>query len=279
MVSRIVAFQFGRLNLVGTWNDKREFLFKCLSAGIPLEIKQFKYAFFTVQELTEDNEAFAFGRLVKYKSELEEEVVDETTHQLSTDSIPLGVVAKSDFFLHYRSGVIAYRPITNKLSSGQFREVYARLIEKANDNFFVNAEIQPIGEQIEIEEALKRFQIIYRIVIDLHPSNPSNREVWQRVDQRIKAIGANRLREIVDAIPSNGFDLRTLQNDDAYRGVLMAADGYGKAEVIGKMDNVEKIIRTEDSPTETKVTIDDDPRQTLAQLIQTFRHIWGQISE
>ena len=69
---------------------------------------------------------------------LEGEVVDENVHKLIEGGLPDGVVAKSDFFVHIPSSIIAYRPITNRISPGQFRDIFAHLIEVGHANFFVS---------------------------------------------------------------------------------------------------------------------------------------------
>lgn len=276
-IVRNTIFQFGRLNLVGQWDDKRTYVHSSLTKRIDIERGSFRYGFFDVQEINSEDEAFVYGRLVKYKILLEEEVVDEETHELATGAIPRGVVAKSDFFLHYRTGVLAFRPISNKISPGQFRDAFAKLIEKANDNFFINASVQLIGEEIEIRDALARFQAIYRVFLSVHPSNPSNRDDWDRLDDRLKRLGARELRETVVA-RRDGLNLEAFKSDELYSGVIMAADGYGKADVTGFIDGGEVTISTEDSTVEATVILSKQPNEMLFPILEVMRRIWERIS-
>lgn len=266
-------YQFGRLNMLGHWEDKRQFIFVALSAGVTETKGKFKYGFFDVEELEREGEIFVFGRLVKYKPVLEGETVDEDLHQVVEGGLPHGVVAKSEFFLHYDTDIIAYRPVANKLSPGQFREMVAKLIESGHDRFFVSAEIQSIDEDYEIEEAIRQFEAITKVSLDLHPSNPSNREIYARVDERLKAIKARRMRLTLYA-KERGFDLAAFFGDDAYRGLMMAADGYGTGSIQGVVDGTKVTVSTEDSPVKEEVRPSEHPSNLLHHLMQAFRRIW-----
>jgi hypothetical protein len=273
MPARVHTYFFGRLNLLGARDDKHRFLYDALKADIYETKGKFKYGFFETREVVHEENLFAFGSLVKYKPLLEGEIVDEDTHRLVEDGLPYGVIARSEFFFHYRTAVIAYRPITNRLSATQFREITARLIESAHDNFFVSAEIESVDEDLEIREAVGKFETISKISFDLHPSNPSLRPIWRAVDERLKALEARRLRETVEA-REDGFNKDILMNDDAFGGLIMAADGYGKGRVEGVLDGRKVTISTEDSPVKKEVIPSDDPVDLLSQLMPTFRRIW-----
>lgn len=153
----------------------------------------------------------------------------------------------------------------------------ARLIEAAHHNFFIDAEIQSVNEEYRIEEAIERFRVITKVVIDLHPSNPSNREVYRRIDQRLKKLKAKRLIETLIA-REEGFDVVVFMDDDSYRGLLMAADGYGRGLIQGEIEGREVAISTEDSPIRKEVIPSEVPYEVLLQLLPIFRQIWERMA-
>lgn len=277
MPSKVHTYFFGRLNLLTYSEDKREFLYTALSTDTSEVSGKFKYAFFDVQELTLAGELFVFGRLVKYKPLLEGEVVDEGAHRLVDGGLPHGVVAKSEFFLHYRTSVLAYRPVTNRISANQFCEMFSRLVEAAYQNFFVSAEIDSIDEDIEIERAIEQLDVVSKVMFDLHPSNPSNRAVYRHLDERLKALRAQRLRQTMTAC-EGGFVRDTLLDDDGFKGLMMAVDGYGKGCVEGIIDGRKVAISTEDSPVKKEVVASESPSNLLHQLIPTFKRIWERVA-
>lgn len=278
MTNNIYTFFFGRLNVLGSTEDKYRFINDALNAGAAEIFGKFKYGFFDIQEVTLNNEVFAFGRIVKYKPLLEGEVVDEGAHALIEGGLPQRVVAKAEFFLHHRTSVIAFRPVASRISSGQFRLVFSRLIEAGHQKYFVSAQIDTIEEELEIRDALQKLEIVRRISIDIHPTNPSNRPVYQNVNERLKALEAQRLRQVIEG-GENGLNKRHIENDDAFRGLLMAADGYGKGRIEGSIQGNKVVITTEDSPIRKEVVASETPSEILVQLFPAFQRIWERVKE
>ena len=273
MPPNVHTYYFGRLNLLGKWDNKRTFVQKALTAGAIESKRKFKYGIFGVDDLSIQDYVFAYGKLAKYKPLLEGEVVDEEKGQIVEGGLPDGVVAKSDFFFHYQSEVVAYRPITNRLSSEQFREMFARLIEAGHHNFFVSASVELIEEEFGIIEAVQRLQVVKKVTIEIHPTNPSNRRTYKHIDERLKGLKAQKLRQVIEG-RNGGLNKEALLNDDIYRGLVMASDGYGKGSVQGILDGAKVTISTGQSPVKKEVLFSENPMDVLYQLIPVFERIW-----
>ena len=64
-------------------------------------------------------------------------------------------------------------------------------------------------------------------------------------------------------------------NDDAYKGIMLAVDGYGSASVSGRKDDESRItISTGESPVTKDVSDSDDPKAIIVQLLEVFMKIW-----
>lgn len=276
MPTKILTFFFGRLNITSYDNDKRNLILRGLKTEKFHDKNEFKYGFFDVQEINAD---FVYGRLVKYKRVLEGEIVDEKSHRTVVGGLPYGIVAKSDFFLHYKSGVIAYRPLASKISAKQFRHVFARLFEVGHDNFFVNAQVETIDEGIRIEEAIKRFEVIKKISFDIHPTNPSNRDTYKSVDERLKRLQAEKLKQIIESSNEGSLNKDELLVDDIYRSLVMATDGYGNGAIHGVTEGRKVVITTGDSPVRKEIVESPEPSEMLDSLMSTFIQIWNRIKE
>ncbi len=269
------TYFFGRVNTISNVTDKRQLFFQAFTANKFHMKGDYKYGFFTVREIDSD---FAYGLLVKYKPMLEGEVVDENVHQLVEGGLPDGVVAKSDFFIHIPSSVIAYRPITNKISSSQFRETFAHLIEVGHENFFVSVKVESIDEELRIEEALKKFDQILVLSFDIHPTNPSNRDTYKSLDEKLKLLNADKMKQTLES-KSGGLNKSAILDDDSYRALIMAIDGYGKGVIHGTIEGNHKVISTEDSPVRKDVIVSNNPKDILDQLLPEFEKIWKRITE
>lgn len=271
-------YHFGRLYLRGSWADLREYILRSLRADVYEPDRQYKYGIFDVRELTHQEHSFVFGRLVKYKHLLEGELVDEGAKRLMEGWLPEGVVGKASFFLHCGSWVIAYRPIANRISDHQFRVILPRLIKAANARFFVDANIESIEEELSLMRAVMALDTVERITVDIHRPNPSLRDVWRPLHERMQAIGAQRLRESVEA-RGPGLNKQAMEQDEVYRGLAMATDGYGSAAVQGIIDGRKVVVKTGDSPVIKEVMDSEDPEVILGQLYPAFQQIWERMRQ
>lgn len=275
MPNRSIRYYFGRLNLVATYPDKREFLLKGLRTSKFVEHRGYKWGFFEASELQTEFGAFLHGYLVKYRSETDEEVAVPETHKLSDEAIANRVVAKSRFFLHIESGLIAYHPVGNQIENRAFCERFVQIFHDALDNLFVNAEIQSIEEQFKIFEAIRRFKSISRVFVYLHPSNPSNTERWEKIDKRLKKLGASSFHEQYEGKP-DGDGLDIIEDEELTSKISMADDGYGKADVTGDMDGEIRTVSTKDNPITALAPNDEEPPENVMQkLTSPIRNIFN----
>ena len=275
---RLVRYYFGRLNLIAHYDDKYKFLTKTFKTPIVFEKRGFLWGFFDISELKTEFGNFFHGYLVKYESLGEEEIAYPETHELNETQLTNRVIAKSPFFLHLKSGLIAFCPCLNAISVESFRSIFAKLVMKANDYFFIDAEVQSIQEQFKIFEELKKFSKFRKIIIILHPSNPSNRERWRNIDERLKTIEASRLKEEID-FKENHSGLDVLNDNETMNKLYMAEDGYGSAKVIGESEGAPKTVSSKDNPISKKVSeVEDEPHGTFEQLIETIRNIFNRFT-
>jgi hypothetical protein len=271
--NRIHSYYFARLNLLSFQEEKQKFIFDTLGTNVIEELGKFKYGFFEPNDIEFDGEAFVNCKLVKYKPILEGEAVDESLHKVVEDGLQHGVVAKSDFFLHYNSGVVAFHPIVNKLSISQFRTMFGRIIEATHHQFFVQAQLSLIEELYKIQSDIKKFQTIKKITFDIHPTNPSASPIYKSIDDRLKKLEAENYRASLIG-KEGGLNQDALLQDDAYKSLLMAADGFGRGTLEGKIDNRNVTITTDESPIRKDAIFSESLDEMLHQLIITFKEIW-----
>ncbi len=274
MAGRPIRYYFGRLNVLGNYKNKREFLLKGLQTGLLIEHRQYNWGFFDVSELNTEFGGFIHGYLVKYHPMIEEEVVVPETHRLTDTTVPNRVIAKSRFFLHIESGLLAYHPISISIENSEFCDRFVELLEENHGGFFVNADIQAIEDEYKIFEAIRRFQSISRVAISLHPSNPSNRDVWKKYDERFKQMRVGSFKEEYES-KQNGDGLNVVDDEEVTGKISMADDGYGRADVTGNIDGETKTISTKDNPITASAPGDDQaPESVFESLATPFRNIF-----
>jgi len=260
------------LNLIAEYRDKYEYLLAGLSPRDNLESHGYEWGFFSVTALSSALGPILHGLLVKYRPSSEEEVAVPSEQRLTDEEARNRVKAKSPFFLHPSSGVIAYRPIAGQISAHTFRTRFCRLFESAHENLLVSAEIQSVQERLRLLEALEKFTFISRLTVSLHPSNPRNAERWKRIDERIKAMRAAQYHEAFEAKPG-GPGLAVPSDAEVVDKIVMADDGYGLASAKGILSGRTKTISTASSPVAAQVPVDIDPTRMLQGLQPTIEEI------
>lgn len=266
MVGYSAQYYFGRLNLITAGHEKRQLTQEALSSRAVLEKRGQRWGFYEFSEI----DSYFTGFLVKYRASAEEEVANPERGILEDIPIENRVTAKSRFFLHVESGLIAYHPILYQIPRRTFATRFAEVFEHALRGFFVNAEVQSIEQQRRLIDELARFKSIRKVSIYLHPSNPSSRDIWRRQDERLRDLNATSYRENYETRPEKG-SLKVAEDEDLRQKIAMAEDGYGKVDVTGERDGKSQKISTGDNPLSAPAPADDqDPPSVLAALRETF---------
>lgn len=273
MAIRNVQYFFGRLNIIAIYDDKHEFMRQGFQGGRIIQARGSGWGFFEVNAFEDESGHWFEGYLVKYKPETEEEKVVLETQQIEDEAVRDRVVAKSRFFIHVDSGIIAYRPISNQISRKQFADNFVSVFRENHDFFFGNAELISIDEEYKILDILRRFTRIQEVKVSLHPSNPSNRDMWRRTDERLRNLGAASYQESIEA-NVNGPGLRVIEDEETTGKIAMAVDGYGQAAVTGTLDGEQVTINTEQNPITVQAPNDEaETRDIFRVLLQTFQAV------
>lgn len=282
MPTHTSLYYVGRLNLVSAYHDeKKTFLLNGLNSHTALPVKTYEYGFFTVEEVQYDGEEYLSGFLVKYRPSEPTEVVDTATREIEDSEFRDKVRAKSRFFLHIKTGIIIYQ-VFGEFNERSFKKNFCDLLERAYDNFFVQAEIQTINEEVSFFESVDRLDAISKVIIYLHPSNPSSREIWRKQDERLQDLKIESYTEIYKfKSSSNGAIAK--EDQEIGSKLHMASDGYGKAKIIGKVDGETKVVSTGDNPVvcsvETEADEEPSARDIMAQVIPTFKSIFKRMKD
>jgi len=272
--SRPINYYFGRFNVIGIYEDKRDFLACGFNTAETISKNNHTWGFFEVDFLQNEVGEFISGFLVKYNPEgAGEEVANPVTRQLGEAIFLNSVAAKSRFFLHIKSGLVAYylKPGINQL---QFQEFFKDIFQKGHGEFFVNADIQNIEERQNFFERIEKLQKILRVSTRLHPSNPSNHDRWKKTDERLKSLGASSYSETYEA-KSNSQGLDIKRDEDFCSKAHMAQDGYGKTKVKGMLDDEVINVSTGEEPITALAPSEGEGTRILTEILPTFKSIFS----
>ena len=266
-------FSFGRLNLIAEYEDKEQFLLKGLKTDKLLTVRGHQWGYFEVERMDLLGGMLA-GYLVKLRAVQPEEVVDLRTHGLALTDVENRVIAKSRFYMHIVTGLIAYQIVSGHIYGDLFRRYFAKLFVEGYGDFFVNADIQAVEERTKFLETLATYERVRQVTIKLHPSNPSFAPTYRRVDERLKKLQVKGYREIYSA--ERGEGLAVGDDEEIRSKVVMAEDGYGEARAKGMRAGHEQTISTLENPMSTQAeTQGRTMRQVLDQLLDMFESLIG----
>jgi hypothetical protein len=279
MAQREVRYYFGRLNVIAPRNDSATVITEGLQLNAIVSHRGLSWGFFQLSTVETSLGTFVHGFLVKFKPETAEEIAIPETHEIDDRMIENRIKAKARFFLHLQSHIIAYHPFGREISRPVFANRFKELFESNLRGFFVEAEIFPIDEERQIFDAIRSLQRISQVRVYLHPSNPSNREVWKNLDQRLRKLEATSYREQYEA--ERGSDgLKIFEDSEINSKIAMAEDGYGSVYIVGETDGQRKAISTRDAPVIGLAPHDGEtPEVILESLADTLRKIFRRFAE
>jgi len=273
-------FYFGRLNIIASYEDKRNYILHGLRPGVSIDDRGNSWSFAEISELSNELGNFIHGYLVKFSDSFEE-IIRPEQGQFDETPVEDRVEAKAQYFLHVKSGLIAYHPVGNQIAQKTFQDKFCNVFEKAHDDLFVDAEIQTIEERYEIFDKIRDFQVVEKITFKLHPSNPNNTPLWSDIDNDIKSIGATSYTEEYSVKPGStkGLSKDRILEDPKIKGkFIMAEDGYGEGQATGTTQGERKTITTGNNPTtvivlerEEKSDVLESLKGTLIKIFDRFR--------
>ncbi len=284
------VIKLGALNSAGLIDGIRE----------PVQIRRgdFFYTFTDiVSSFAANEDSFVFARLTKYRPTGEVDVVVPERHVETSADVPNLVEASSPFvYLPAYSG-LAYQHIWNKMQREQFERTFKELIEEKHQQFFANAEVEPVADLRTFVQQVSELTSIATIDATVHPPNPLFGPAWERLrsylrDRNLKSLKvkeeANDQGGITTNITAMTQAMLAVGRDDQATfkrlvaesppsvtdaAVIMAADGFGKARISGRKGKRFITVTTLDSQIGFTFAKDPDPRDLAREAAAVFSRI------
>jgi len=236
---------------------------------------------------------YVFGKLVKYDHDAVVDVVDESNRRVRPQITHDLVTAASPFIYIPSHACFSHQHVWNQIRPADFRKHIANLIKDFHAGFFVDCELHAIVEMQKFALRLADLSEIERIRATVKPPNPLFSPHWKSLKDYLHKRRASQLHLREQADHGNALDsslieaakatLEALDQDEASSiveplpladaAVLMAADGYGSAEIVGKSGTVAHVIRTTDNVVELKLPADEAPDVIAAATYSAIERI------
>lgn len=210
---------------------------------------------------------FIYGNLTKYIDE-SVSIVNENQHELNQLLISDRAKASSPFVYIPEFSGLCFLHVFNEIQSDVFPRRFKKIIEDSRNlkfhDLLIQCEVDAISDYSKFIKKLSKIKKIFEINAKVSPPNPLFSPLWAPLKEFLKDRRASTLKINEESEDKNGLntDLKKIiehVNENKIKdlninvrltdaAILMAADGYGKGEVIGEDTNQEYIeIKTEDS--------------------------------
>lgn len=258
-----------------------------LRKSVSIESRQFAWTVVDVAEGTSTYRGTTYrylsGKLVKYDPDAMVEVVDEASRKVRLQSEPNMQRAGSLFVYLPDEAVFAHRHLWNEIRARDFRNHISDLIVRYHQNFFVECELLPVADLTRFLTKLGQLEEVTELKARVTPPNPLFGVFWQDLKEYLEK---RRLRKLsIGEVAKQGVSLPTTAPDIARRieadsvgnaapapigdaAILMAADGYGTAEVTGRRGTETVVVKTTDNAIQLKLEADVTPPELAAAVIR-----------
>lgn len=244
-------------------------------SGPPVASQGSNWTFLDVERTSLENHPFLAGTLARYEAETEGEIADEERHVTVRQDIRNAIIASAAFFIHLgrQENLMAFH-ITDRITEKQFRDRFMELFRKAHRDFFIEPWLEPVTEEMEIWEALRSFERIFRFRIKLHRPNPRMDDKWKIVAEDLVEKNASEYREeYVADKKSSGLNLSDDEKTKAK--IQMAEDGYGEAEITGLKNGKDAVASTTSVPVRAEVPATETSREGVIRVLgDKFQSLW-----
>jgi hypothetical protein len=231
---------------------------------------------------------YTFGRLAKYDPDALIDIVDESSRSTTQRLEPNMQKAASDFVYLPDSAVFGHRHVWNEIRPSDFRQHVADLIVAFHAGFFVQCAIEPIADLSLFLSKLAQLEKVTELKANVSPPNPLFGMFWSNLDKylaerRLRSLTIKENAKLNDSVPTQAPEIaRRIEAGNVEEGnpapigdaaVLMAADGYGRAEVGGTRNGQTIIVKTKDNAISITLPASVTPAELALAVVKEVKRL------
>jgi hypothetical protein len=286
-------FYMSRVVKLGQLNTQA--VIEAIQNPASVQIRTTKYTFTDSRVFGPKNSpAGIYARLAKYRADGSVDVVRDESHAVEKEDVENLIEASSPFvYLPAYSG-IAYKHVWNSLPREQFERAFCELVEASKQKFFVRCELETVTDLRTFVARLARLEKMTVLQATVKPPNPLFGPCWRslaeylkkrqleeiQIEEQAQAGIATNLPKIAALVANTALAPNDLQEmmEPLLDGVgdaalLMAADGYGRAKIVGRENDHVVTIRTSENQKSFLISKDATPDELLKVATEEFSKI------
>lgn len=211
------------------------------------------------------------GELAKYDPDAVVPVVNEQTRKVVLQDEPNMARASSMFVYFPDHEIFLHHHVWNEIRDRDFQARMAQLIEAFFGGFFAECELHTVSDYTRFVGKLAALDTVTELSASVRPPNPLFSPFWSELKDYLSKRRLRRMKVTETAVAGNSVatdapeiarrltesgELPTTTAMIGDAALLMAADGYGRAEVTGQRDGREVTVSTRSNALQIKVSLD-----------------------
>ncbi len=284
-MARSARFFLSRVVKLG--NLDAEGVAKALRESVSIESRDFAWTIVnTVEgEITYRSvrHPYLAGYLAKYEPEAVVEVIDPPTHKVRIQPEPNMQRGRSLFVYFPSHAIFGHHHVWNEIRAQDFRARCAELIEAYHGGFFVECELYPVADYARFVHRLATLDEVVELQASVTPPNPLFSVFWADLkryvlDRRLKRMQIREAARSGSSVPTTAPEIaRKIEAGTVNEqtpapigdaAILMAADGYGSAEVTGRADGQLTVVKTKDNAVQLKLDADVTAQELAGAVVR-----------
>jgi hypothetical protein len=254
-----------------------------------LPFGNFEWTVTDVVDNTGSTFPYIYGNLSKFSRSGAVKVIDENERrQLPATANNLLEASAPFVYLPEYSG-LAYLHVWNGIQVDVFPRRLKAIVEAASDGFFVECAIEPVSDYRKFLQRLRSIDRITELSARVHPPNPLFGRLWAELDDYIKSRNAEEVVVKEVTTKKGGLDtalpnvVAGILDNSQYQpqkalgltdaALLMAADGYGAGQVVGRDGDQEVRIQTAETQKNFMFKREPEPDELAEQARLHFDRI------
>lgn len=284
------TYYIGRVLKLGVLDQEK--LKYALKNPAAIQSRGNSWTFIDVHEYNQSGHNYIFGKLSKFAPDGEVDVVDTTTNSGEKRIEPNLILASSPFVYIPEHSGLCFLNVSNKIEQPIFIRRFCEIIKKTHGNFFVECDVDLISDLKTFAARLAALDGIYKISASISPPNPLFSPLWKPLEEYLRKRNTDKMSIIEDAPIADLLDTRlpTLVEqasnqseskqfipdykiDIGDAAILMAADGYGRGTVRGRINKETVVIRTSETALNFSFETDPEPHELYLKALEILERV------
>lgn len=230
--TKMAIYFFSRLSIKmedANYIQKLEYLYNQLGNGKPITYRKDVLKIINISIRKVGNKSFLTGNIIKYAPQHLEKILS-SENKIEDVVLNNHLLANVRFIIDANEMMFMFQEDKSHIPKKYLPSRFIDLLKENAGSNWIPVSIAPITDTYTFFDKIKEIKQIKKIVIQLTPSNPNNRDRWKKTDEKLKRDNITDYKEILENKVKGGS---IIVDEETNSKIMMGEDGYGSAMAEG----------------------------------------------